>query len=146
MTEETFGPVLPIMKVRDGEEALRLANDSRYGLDACIFTRDRKTAMEMADRLRTGTVCINDGLVNYIITDAPMGGVKDSGFSRRHGPDGIRKYCQQKTIVIDRFGLKSEFPWFPASRKKTAQMRQLIRLLWRSGWKNKFRSPGAPRP
>jgi acyl-CoA reductase-like NAD-dependent aldehyde dehydrogenase len=139
--EETFGPVLPIIKVRDAEEALVLANESRYGLDACIFTRDRKMAARIADRLRTGTVCINDGLVNYVIIDAPMGGVKDSGFSRRHGPQGIRKYCHQKTIVADRFGLKREFPWFPASRKRTEQMRRLIRLLWRSGWKNKFRFP-----
>ena len=50
----------------------------------------------------------------------------------------------QKSIVIDRFGLKSDFPWFPASEKKTTQMRRLINLLWRSGWKNKFRSPGRP--
>jgi acyl-CoA reductase-like NAD-dependent aldehyde dehydrogenase len=139
--EETFGPVIPIIKVRDAEEAIRLANDSPYGLDACIFTRDKQKALQMADRLHTGTVCINDGLVNYIIPDTPMGGVKDSGYGRRHGPEGIRKYCYQKTLVIDRFGLKSDFPWFPASEKKTMQMRRLISLLWRSGWKNKFRSP-----
>jgi acyl-CoA reductase-like NAD-dependent aldehyde dehydrogenase len=140
--EETFGPVLPIIKVRDAEEALRLANDSRYGLDACVFTRDKEKANQMAEKLFAGTVCINDGLVNYIIPDTPMGGVKDSGFSRRHGAEGIRKYCYQKSIVIDRFGLKSDFPWFPASEKKTMQMRRLISLLWRSGWKNRFRSPG----
>lgn len=139
--EETFGPVLPIIKVRDAEEAVRLANDSSYGLDAYIFTRDKQKALQMADRLHTGTVCINDGLVNYVIPDTPMGGVKESGFSRRHGAEGIRKYCHQKSIVIDRFGLKSEFPWFPASEKKTMQMRRLINLLWRSGWKNKLRSP-----
>jgi len=139
--EETFGPVLPIIKVRDAEEALRLANDSRYGLDACVFTRDKEKARQMAEKLLAGTVCINDGLVNYIIPDTHMGGVKYSGFSRRHGAEGIRKYCYQKSIVIDRFGLKSDFPWFPASEKKTTQMRRLISLLWRSGWKNKFRSP-----
>jgi acyl-CoA reductase-like NAD-dependent aldehyde dehydrogenase len=139
--DETFGPVIPIIKVRDAEEAVQLANDSRYGLDACIFTRDKQKALRLADRLDTGTVCVNDGLVNYIIPDTPMGGVKDSGFGRRHGVEGIRKYCYQKTLVIDRFGLKSDFPWFPASAKKTAQMRRLISLLWRSGWQNKFRSP-----
>ncbi|HSF57647.1 MAG TPA: aldehyde dehydrogenase family protein [Candidatus Binatia bacterium] len=139
--DETFGPVIPIIKVRDAEEAVQLANDSRYGLDACIFTRDKHKALRLADRLDTGTVCVNDGLVNYIIPDTPMGGVKDSGFGRRHGVEGIRKYCYQKTLVIDRFGLKSDFPWFPASAKKTAQMRRLISLLWRSGWQNKFRSP-----
>ena len=140
--DETFGPIIPIIKVEDEHEAVRLANDSRYGLDACIFTRDTKKAWQMAKSLHTGSVCINDALVNYIILDTPMGGVKDSGFSRRHGAEGIRKYCYQKSIVIDRFGLKKEFPWFPSSRKKTAQMRRMISLFWRSGWKNKFRSPG----
>ena len=143
--DETFGPVIPILKVKSADEALRLANDSRYGLDAIVFTRDSAKAWQLAQRLHTGTVCINDGLVNYIIPDAPMGGVKDSGFSRRHGPEGIRKYCYQKTIVIDRFGMKNEMPWFPSSRKKTAQMRRMISLLWRSGWRNKLRSPDASR-
>ena len=139
--DETFGPIIPIIKVADAEEAVRLANDTRFGLDACVFTRDREKARQMAKNLHSGTVCINDALVNYIIPDTPMGGVKDSGFSRRHGAEGIRKYCYQKSIVIDRFGLKTEFPWFPSSRKKTAQMRRMISLFWRSGWKNKFRSP-----
>jgi acyl-CoA reductase-like NAD-dependent aldehyde dehydrogenase len=146
MRDETFGPVIPITKVRDAEEAVRLANDSRYGLDACIFTRDKQKALGIASRLDAGSVCINDGLVNYIIPETPMGGVKDSGFSRRHGAEGIRKYCYQKSIVIDRFGLKSEFAWFPASAKKTMQMRRLVSLLWRSGWSNKLRSPGRSAP
>jgi acyl-CoA reductase-like NAD-dependent aldehyde dehydrogenase len=141
VTEETFGPVIPIIKVTSAEHAIRLANDSRYGLDACIFSADPERALTLARELRTGTVCINDVLVNYIIPDAPMGGLKDSGFSRRHGPEGLRKFCRQQTIVIDRFGLKRDFPWFPASRKKTDQMRRLISLFWRSGWKNKLRPP-----
>ncbi|HEY7163021.1 MAG TPA: succinic semialdehyde dehydrogenase [Candidatus Binatia bacterium] len=141
VTEETFGPVIPIIKVTSAEHAIRLANDSRYGLDACIFSADPERALTIARELRTGTVCINDVLVNYIIPDAPMGGLKDSGFSRRHGPEGLRKFCRQQTIVIDRFGLKRDFPWFPASRKKTDQMRRLISLFWRSGWKNKLRPP-----
>ena len=70
-----------------------------------------------------------------------MGGVKDSGFSRRHGAEGIRKYCRQQSLVIDRFGLKSEFPWFPASQKKTQQMRHMISMYWRSGWSHKFKLP-----
>lgn len=143
--DETFGPIIPIIKVRDADEAIRMANDSRYGLDACVFTRDKQLAARMIDKLHTGTVCINDGLVNYIIPDTPMGGVKDSGFGRRHGAEGIRRYCRQKTVVVDRLGLKSDFPWFPASHRKTAQMRRLITLLWRSGWKNKLRSPNRAR-
>lgn len=143
--EETFGPIIPIIKVRDADEAIRMANDSRYGLDACVFTRDKRTAARMIDQLDTGTVCVNDALVNYIIPDTPMGGVKDSGSGRRHGAEGIRKYCRQKTVVTDRLGLRSEFPWFPASRKKTEQMRRLITLLWHSGWKNKFCLPNRAR-
>lgn len=141
--DETFGPVIPIMKVRDADEAVRLANDSPYGLDVCIFSGDKHGAQNLAKRLNTGTVCINDALVNYIIPDAPMGGVKDSGFSRRHGAEGIRKYCRQQSIVVDRVGLKAEFPWFPASHKKTEQMRRMISMFWRSGWRNKFKLPRA---
>ncbi len=140
LKQETFGPVIPIMKVRDAAEAIDLANDSSYGLDASVFSGSREQAWAIAQRLETGSVCINDSLVNFVITDAPMGGIKESGFGRRHGADGIRKYCRQKTIVTDRFGLREEFPWFPASSKKTRQMRFLIELLWRSGWRKKLRA------
>ncbi len=138
MKDETFGPVIPIMKVRDASEAMRLANDSHYGLGASIFCRDRNTASVLAEQIDTGAVCINDALVNYIIPDTPMGGIKESGFGYRHGAEGILKYCRQKTIVTDRFGLKEEFPWYPASEKKARQMRHLLPLLCRSGWRNKW--------
>ena len=141
MREETFGPVIPIMKVKDREEALRLANDSRYGLDSSVFTRDLQTGWKMAERIEAGSVCVNDSLVNFIIPDAPMGGIKQSGIGRRHGAEGIRKYCRQKTIVIDRLGLKSEFSWFPTTKRKMEFLRRGLRFLFRSGWKNKLRIP-----
>jgi acyl-CoA reductase-like NAD-dependent aldehyde dehydrogenase len=140
MTEETFGPVIPIMKVSDAEEALRLANDSRYGLSASIFSRDGKRALALAESLESGSVCINDTLTTFIIPDAPMGGVKESGFGHRHGAEGIRKFCRQKTVVIDRLGLREEFPWYPATRKKAAQIRHLLHLLCHSDWRNKARA------
>jgi acyl-CoA reductase-like NAD-dependent aldehyde dehydrogenase len=138
MKDETFGPVIPIMKVKDRDEALTLANDSRYGLDASIFTRDKSLALEVASNLHVGSVCINDGLVNFVILNAPMGGVKESGTGRRHGAQGIRKYCHQKTIVIDRFGMNSEFNWFPSSARKTAMLRRGLTILFRSGWRRKL--------
>lgn len=140
MSEETFGPVIPIMRVKDAQEALQLANDSRYGLSASVFSRDRAAAQAFADQLESGAVCVNDSLVNFIIPEAPMGGRKDSGSGHRHGAEGIRKYCQQKTIVYDRFGLKEEFPWYPATAKKAQQVRHLLNLLCHSGWAHKLRA------
>jgi acyl-CoA reductase-like NAD-dependent aldehyde dehydrogenase len=140
MKDETFGPVIPIMKVSGATEAVRLANDSPYGLGASVFSRDRAAASALAEQLEGGAVCINDSLVNFIIPDAPMGGIKESGFGYRHGAEGILKYCRQKTIVTDRFGLKEEFPWYPASEKKARQLRHLLPLLCRSGWGNKWKA------
>ncbi|MBI3059431.1 MAG: aldehyde dehydrogenase family protein, partial [Deltaproteobacteria bacterium] len=143
--EETFGPVIPIMKVKDRDEAVRLANDSRYGLDSSIFTRDKKSAWDMAEKISAGSVCINDCLVNFVIPEAPMGGIKESGLGRRHGIEGIRKYCRQKTIVMDRLGLKSELIWFPTTNRKINLFRRALRLFFRSGWRNKLSAPGRTR-
>ena len=140
MREETFGPVIPIMKVRDATEALRLANDCRYGLSGSIFSRDKRNARRLAMALESGSVCINDSLVTFVVPEAPMGGVKESGFGYRHGPEGIRKYCRQQTLVIERFGLKREFHWFPGSERKTRQTRLLLEILCRSGLGNKLRA------
>jgi acyl-CoA reductase-like NAD-dependent aldehyde dehydrogenase len=140
MTEETFGPIIPLVKVSDANEALRLANDSRYGLSGSVFTRDAATAQRIAEEMQSGSVCINDSLVTFIVADAPMGGLKDSGFGYRHGAEGIRKFCQQKTIVTDRFGLKEEFPWYPNTAKKAQQIRHLLNLLCHSGWRHKMRA------
>ncbi|HEX2228371.1 MAG TPA: succinic semialdehyde dehydrogenase [Candidatus Binatia bacterium] len=138
MREETFGPVIPIMKVGSASEAVSLANDSQFGLGASVFCRDRDAASMLAEQIESGAVCVNDSLVNFIIPDAPMGGIKTSGFGYRHGAEGILKYCRQKTVVTDRFGLKEEFPWYPATAKKARQMRHLLPLLCRSGWRNKW--------
>lgn len=140
MTEETFGPIIPLVKVADTDEAVRLANDSRYGLSAAVFSRDSTLSRKIADELQSGSVAVNDALVPVIVTDAPMGGRRDSGFGVRHGAEGIRKFCYQKTIVIDRFGLKEEFPWYPSTAKKARQGRHLLNLLCRSGWRHKLRA------
>jgi len=140
MTEETFGPVIPIVKVKDADEALRMANDSRYGLSGSIFCKNKDTAWRLALQMQSGSVSINDSLVSFIVADAPMGGGKESGYGYRHGAEGIRKFCQQKTVVIDRFGLKEEFPWYPATKKKSEQIRHLLHLLCHTGWRHKLRA------
>ena len=143
MTEETFGPIIPIVRVGDGDEALRLANDSRYGLSASIFSSDPARARHLAEAMESGSICINDSLMNFLVVEAPMGGLKDSGFGYRHGAEGIRKYCRQKTILIDRFGLKEEFHWYPATAKKARQTRHLLNLLCHSGWRHKLKALNA---
>ena len=79
MTEETFGPTVPVMKVADADEAVRLANDSEYGLAASVWTKDAARGEEIARRIEAGAVCVNDAQLNYLALELPMGGWKSSG-------------------------------------------------------------------
>ncbi|HET6281693.1 MAG TPA: aldehyde dehydrogenase family protein [Polyangia bacterium] len=101
MREETFGPVLPVMKVASAEEAIRIANDSPLGLSGSVWSRDAARAGALARRLESGSVCVNDALVNYMCVEAPLGGVKQSGLGFRHGPEGLRQFCRVETVVED---------------------------------------------
>jgi succinate-semialdehyde dehydrogenase/glutarate-semialdehyde dehydrogenase len=130
MREETFGPVLPIMRVRDEEEGLRLANDSRYGLTASVFTRDKRRGVQLARRIESGAALVNDCLITYGVAEAPFGGRKQSGLGQVNGEAGLKGYCHAQTIVIDRFGSKSELLWFPHTARKARLLRRLMRLLW----------------
>jgi succinate-semialdehyde dehydrogenase/glutarate-semialdehyde dehydrogenase len=112
MREETFGPVLPIMRVPNEEEAVRLANDTDYGLDASVWSRDAKKARRLAEQLQVGAVLINDHLVNYAMADLPFGGARGSGFGRVHGLEGLREFVRPKSWVQDRVALKREPHWF----------------------------------
>jgi acyl-CoA reductase-like NAD-dependent aldehyde dehydrogenase len=101
MREETFGPVLPVMPVRDAEEALRVANDTPTGLSGSVWSGDASRARDLARRLQAGSVCVNDVLVNYFCVEAPLGGVKGSGLGFRHGPEALRQFCRIETIIED---------------------------------------------
>ncbi len=97
---ETFGPVLAVYRVASDDEAVALANDTSYGLNASIFTRDVRAGRALARRIRCGTVNINEGYAAAWATmGAPMGGMKDSGLGRRHGADGIRKYTEPQNVT-----------------------------------------------
>jgi acyl-CoA reductase-like NAD-dependent aldehyde dehydrogenase len=133
MTEETFGPTLPIMRVRDEEEAIRLANDSIYGLDASVWSGDVERGERVARRLETGGACVNDAIVNYLATEVAFGGAKQSGIGARHSADGIKKYCQSQALLITRFAPKREMHFFPHSRRKTKLLERLIVLLYGRG-------------
>jgi acyl-CoA reductase-like NAD-dependent aldehyde dehydrogenase len=120
MKEEAFGPILPIQIVMDDEEAIELANDSEYGLDAYVFSSDLSRAGRIADRLQAGSVDINEVIVNYTIRDLPFGGIKQSGMNRCHGPVGLRLFTECKSMVIDDGLGDTEPNWFPYSEGKLA--------------------------
>jgi acyl-CoA reductase-like NAD-dependent aldehyde dehydrogenase len=133
MQDETFGPTLPIMKVRDADEAVRLANDSPYGLAASVWSKDVSRGEDVARRVEAGAVCVNDAQINYTALELPMGGWKSSGLGARHGAGGIRKYCAQQSLLVTRFAPKKDIHMFPNSRVKSGLIGKTLRLLYGRG-------------
>jgi acyl-CoA reductase-like NAD-dependent aldehyde dehydrogenase len=134
MTEETFGPTLPIMKVGDVEEAVRLANDSPYGLGASVFSRDAERGEAIARRLEAGAANVNDAMINYTVLELPMGGAKASGLGSRHGPGGIRKYCSQQAIVITaKLAMKKEIFMYPYKSRTSRLLARFFKLMYGRG-------------
>src|SRR5579875_1002166 len=131
MTEETFGPVLPIMKVRDAAEAIHLANDTVYGLGASIFSKNTKRADQLAREIDAGAVDVNDALINYTVLELPMGGHRLSGLGLRHGAEGIRKYCsRQARVITPRLAPKREPHMFPYKASTTRRLWRFFKLLY----------------
>jgi acyl-CoA reductase-like NAD-dependent aldehyde dehydrogenase len=132
MREETFGPVLPIVPVVDEEQAIRMANDSAYGLSGTIWTGDEDKGIRLAKRLDTGSVCINESSITYGAHEAPFGGRKWSGVGQVHGEDGLRGWCHAQPIIIDRFKQKTEHVWYPYTAAKAATLQKVMRWVWGS--------------
>jgi acyl-CoA reductase-like NAD-dependent aldehyde dehydrogenase len=131
MREETFGPTVPIMKVRDAEEAVRLANDSPYGLSASVWTKDTDKGERLARRIEAGSVSVNDSQVHYVALELPMGGWKQSGLGTRHGADGIRKYTKKQTLLVTRFApMKQDLHMMPYSSRRTGFVKRLLKLVY----------------
>ncbi|HMH47802.1 MAG TPA: aldehyde dehydrogenase family protein [Solirubrobacteraceae bacterium] len=134
MTEETFGPTLPIMKVADADEAVRLANDSPYGLASSVFTRDTERGEQVARRIEAGATTVNDAMINYAALELPMGGAKASGLGSRHGAGGIRKYASQQAIVVTpRLALKKEPHMYPYKSRTSKLLAGVFKLLYGRG-------------
>ena len=129
MRDETFGPVLPVMRVPDEEAAIQLANDSRFGLHASVWTADAERARRVASRLRAGAVAINDCLVNYAMPGLEFGGVGDSGYGRQGGVEGLRAYCWSRSVTWSRVTPRRELQWFPR-RLGARTWKRAIRLLY----------------
>jgi acyl-CoA reductase-like NAD-dependent aldehyde dehydrogenase len=133
MQEETFGPTLPIMKVADAEEGVRLSNDSPYGLQASVWTKDVAKGERLARRIEAGAVTVNDAQINYIALELPMGGWKSSGLGSRHGADGIRKYTKKQAIVVTRLAPKRDLHMLPYSAKRTKLIGRVLKLVYGRG-------------
>ena len=135
--EETFGPLLPILRVADAEEAVRLSNASPLGLSGSVWSRDEARARDIARRLESGSLCVNDVLVNYFFVAAPLGGVKASGLGFRHGPEALRQFCYPQTIVEDRPWARPLAAWvrrqlgFPYRQRVLDVLRWLLKVIYR---------------
>jgi acyl-CoA reductase-like NAD-dependent aldehyde dehydrogenase len=130
MREETFGPILPIMRVKDETEALRMANDSIYGLSSNLWTRDAGKAVRLAKQIESGSVCVNDSSVTYGAAEAPFGGRKASGVGQVNGETGLKGYCFAQPIILDRFNAKEEQVWYPYTKDKGELLQKIMRFVW----------------
>ncbi|UGT60552.1 aldehyde dehydrogenase family protein [Nocardia asteroides] len=128
MREETFGPIVSIMRVADEDEAVRLANDCAYGLSGSVFTRDRAKAVRLARELHTGSVVHNDASVIYGVPEAPFGGRKNSGLGQVNGIDALRGFTHAQPVLIDRWGPKKESIWYPYADEMVQTLDRTIRL------------------
>ncbi len=113
MQEETFGPTLPIATFKTEEEAVKLANDSEFGLTASVWTRDLKKGKRVAERIEAGTVCVNEVLYTHGIGQTPWGGFKNSGSGRTHGVEGLMELVQPQHIHINKLAIVPNAWWMP---------------------------------
>jgi acyl-CoA reductase-like NAD-dependent aldehyde dehydrogenase len=112
---------------------VRLANDSEYGLQASVWTKDVERGEQLARRVEAGVVCVNDAQINYTALNLPMGGWKASGLGSRHGANGIRKYCKVQSLLVTRRALKREPFMFPYRAGRTKMLQRAFRFLYGRG-------------
>jgi acyl-CoA reductase-like NAD-dependent aldehyde dehydrogenase len=133
MREETFGPVLPVMAFDSDEEAVRLANDSEYGLAASVWTRDRKRGERLARRIQAGTVMVNDVVSCFGISEAQHGGVKSSGVGRAHGRFGLEEMVRLKYLDSDRMPRMKKVWWYAYGESFARQMEGFVDFQFARG-------------
>lgn len=139
MREETFGPLLPIMKVHDEDQAVALANDSGYGLASSVWTSSKQRAERVGTRIEAGGVNINNAMINVFQFPLPMGGWKQSGLGYRFGgPNGVRKFCRQQAFVSEKVHLENETHWYPYSPRKARVTAAVLRLLEMHDWRRRL--------
>ena len=131
LQHESFGPVMCILRCRDDEDAVRLANDSGFGLGSTVFSKDHERARRIADRLVAGSTSMNDYGLCYMANALPFGGVKQSGFGRLNGREGLRACCNIKSVLSDRFPLHIPSKIYPVKRGDYELVDAAVELLYR---------------
>ncbi len=129
MVEETFGPILCIQKVRNEAEAVRLANDSEFGLNGNVWTQDKEKGFNLALQIDTGSCSVNDMAVSYGIPAAPFGGKKNSGVGQVNGEKGLQGYCHEMPVVIDKRGGKM-LNAYPNTADGGEGMKKFMNFMW----------------
>jgi succinate-semialdehyde dehydrogenase/glutarate-semialdehyde dehydrogenase len=130
MQQETFGPVLPVIPFKNDDEAVAFANSTEFGLAASVFTRDSRRGESIANRLRAGTVMINDLLSCFAVPEAPHGGTGLSGIGSTHGLIGMREMVRPKYIDSDALGGMKKVWWYPYGQAFTRQMSAFTEMLF----------------
>jgi succinate-semialdehyde dehydrogenase/glutarate-semialdehyde dehydrogenase len=112
MRDETFGPVLPVMTFKTEDEAIKLANDSIYGLTASVWTKNISKGRRIAERIDAGTVMVNEVVYTHGIAQTPWGGIKNSGYGRTHGRMGLLELVHPQHIHVNRVSFLPDLWWF----------------------------------
>lgn len=137
---EAFGPLLSVIKVPDEDAAVALNNDGLFGLSPSVWTRSRKRARRLADRLHAGFITINDHLIGFAFPGLPYGGVKESGFGRLMGDEGLLEFVRVKSVTGARVTLPREPHWFPYRPRDVAGLRWILRVWFRPGLIGRIRA------
>ncbi len=133
MKEETFGPTMPIMTFETEDEAIRLANDSKYGLTASVWTGDKSRGEFIARKIEAGTVMINDHAMSYGLVETPWQGMKQSGIGRSHSDEGFKEFLYPQHINVEEVKLKSK-PWgYPYSKEKYELFASAQHIVFKRG-------------
>lgn len=144
--EEVFGPVLPIVPADDADHALRLANDSPFGLSGSVWTADRARGRALARRLEVGAAMVNDATSHVGIAEVPHGGEKQSGLGRTHGEHGLLETCRPRYVGEDWLDWMSKPWWFGYHPESMEERDAFVRLAFAPRWRDRLTAlPGALR-